>query len=91
MVSVCHHLLHLPCVCSKCFVVGADNVGSTQMHEIRAAIRPKASLLMGKNTMLRKAMKGHMENIPGLEKYVEIKTLSCVDPCRTYLGCNFKL
>jgi len=53
---------------SKCFVVGADNVGSTQMHEIRAAIRPKASLLMGKNTMMRKAIRGQKEVMPSIQK-----------------------
>jgi len=53
---------------SKCFVVGADNVGSTQMHEIRAAIRPKAQLLMGKNTMMRKAIRGQKDNMPSIQK-----------------------
>jgi len=57
---------------SKCFIVGADNVGSQQMHEIRAALRGRAVLLMGKNTMMRKAMKGHLENIPGLEKILPL-------------------
>lgn len=57
---------------SKCFVVGADNVGSTQMQEIRAALRGKATLLMGKNTMMRKAMRGHIDNIPGLEKLLPL-------------------
>uniref|UniRef100_A0A2P2HX05 60S acidic ribosomal protein P0 n=1 Tax=Hirondellea gigas TaxID=1518452 RepID=A0A2P2HX05_9CRUS len=57
---------------SKCFVVGADNVGSTQMQEIRAALRGKATLLMGKNTMMRKAMRGHVDNIPGLEKLLPL-------------------
>jgi len=52
---------------SKCFVVGADNVGSTQMHEIRAAIRGKAVLIMGKNTLMRKAIREHVSNIPALE------------------------
>jgi len=57
---------------SKCFIVGADNVGSQQMHEIRAALRGRATLLMGKNTMMRKAMKGHIENIPGLERILPL-------------------
>jgi len=57
---------------NKCFVVGADNVGSTQMQEIRAALRGKATLLMGKNTMMRKAMRGHMDNIPGLERLLPL-------------------
>jgi len=53
---------------SKCFVVGADNVGSSQMHEIRASIRPKATLLMGKNTMMRKAIRGQKEIMPSIQK-----------------------
>jgi len=53
---------------SKCFVVGADHVGSSQMHEIRAAIRPRAALLMGKNTMMRKAIRGQKEVMPSIQK-----------------------
>lgn len=52
----------------KCFVVGADNVGSKQMQQIRASLRGMAVVLMGKNTMMRKAMRGHLENNPALEK-----------------------
>jgi len=49
------------------FIVGADNVGSTQMMKIRHALRGKAVLLMGKNTMIRKAIRGHIENNKNLE------------------------
>lgn len=52
----------------KCFIVNADNVGSKQMQQIRAALRTKAIVLMGKNTMMRKAIRGHIENNPSLEK-----------------------
>nr|XP_061788265.1 large ribosomal subunit protein uL10 [Nerophis lumbriciformis]XP_061788266.1 large ribosomal subunit protein uL10 [Nerophis lumbriciformis] len=52
----------------KCFVVGADNVGSKQMQTIRCSLRGKAVVLMGKNTMMRKAIRGHLENNPALEK-----------------------
>lgn len=52
----------------KCFIVNADNVGSKQMQQIRQALREKAVVLMGKNTMMRKAIKGHLDNNPGLEK-----------------------
>lgn len=52
----------------KCFVVGVDNVGSKQMQQIRVALRGTGVLLMGKNTMMRKAIKGHLENNPNLEK-----------------------
>jgi len=53
---------------SRCFIVGADNVGSKQMQEIRMALRGHAEVLMGKNTMMRKAIRGHLENNPALEK-----------------------
>jgi len=52
----------------KCFIVQADNVGSKQMQQIRIALRGKGELLMGKNTMMRKAIRGHLESNPMLEK-----------------------
>uniref|UniRef100_A0A8C4NCL9 60S acidic ribosomal protein P0 n=1 Tax=Eptatretus burgeri TaxID=7764 RepID=A0A8C4NCL9_EPTBU len=52
----------------RCFIVGADNVGSKQMQQIRMSLRGKAVVLMGKNTMMRKAIRGHLESIPTLEK-----------------------
>jgi len=52
----------------KCFIVGVDNVGSKQMQQIRQSLRDIAVLLMGKNTMIRKAIQGHLENNPALEK-----------------------
>lgn len=51
----------------KIFIVGADNVGSFQMAKIRHVLRGKAVLLMGKNTMIRKAIRGHLENNKKLE------------------------
>lgn len=52
----------------KCFLVGVDNVGSKQMQHIRIALRGQAVVLMGKNTMMRKAIRGHLENNPSLER-----------------------
>jgi len=52
----------------KCFIVGVDNVGSKQMQQIRQSMRSDAVLLMGKNTMIRKAIRSHLENNPALEK-----------------------
>jgi ribosomal protein L10 len=34
------------------------------------SLRGKAVVLMGKNTMMRKAIRGHLENNPALEKSV---------------------
>lgn len=52
----------------RLFIVGVDNVGSKQMQQIRASLRGTAEVLMGKNTMIRKAIRGHLENNPSLEK-----------------------
>jgi len=51
----------------KILLVGADNVGSSHMQKIRMALRGQAVLLMGKNTMIRKAIRGHIGNNPALE------------------------
>ncbi|CAD5213251.1 unnamed protein product [Bursaphelenchus xylophilus] len=51
-----------------CLLVGVDNVGSKQMQEIRAALRGHAEIVMGKNTMIRKAIRGHLSENPKLEK-----------------------
>jgi len=45
----------------KMLIVEADNVGSAQMQKIRMAIRKEGVVLMGKNTMIRKAIRGHIE------------------------------
>jgi len=42
---------------TKALIVNADNVGSTHMQNIRIALRGKAVLLMGKNTLIRKALR----------------------------------
>jgi len=52
----------------KCFLVGVDNVGSKQMQEIRQAMRGHGEILMGKNTMIRKAIRGYLQENPSLEK-----------------------
>jgi len=50
------------------FVVNVDNVGSNQMHQIRVALRGQATVLMGKNTMVRRALKVLMPDNPQYEK-----------------------
>jgi len=59
---------------NKAFVVSVDNVGSSHMQSIRKSLRGKATLLMGKNTLMRKSMreysqKGHPE-IEALVPYI---------------------
>jgi len=51
-------------------IVTADNVGSSQMQQIRRGLRGKAVLLMGKNTMIRKAMRSRLGKNPELEALI---------------------
>jgi len=44
-----------------------DNVGSHQMQKVRISLRGKAVVLMGKNTICRKAIREHMVENPSLE------------------------
>jgi len=46
------------------FIVTVDNVSSQQMHEIRQSLRGEAVVLMGKNTMVRRAIKGFVSDAP---------------------------
>jgi len=50
------------------FIVNVDNVGSNQMHQIRHTLRRKAVVLMGKNTMVRRALKGLISDNAQYEK-----------------------
>nr|6WOO_r Chain r, uL10 [Saccharomyces cerevisiae] len=50
------------------FVVGVDNVSSQQMHEVRKELRGRAVVLMGKNTMVRRAIRGFLSDLPDFEK-----------------------
>ncbi len=50
----------------KLFIVGADNVGSNQMQKIRISLRGQAEILMGKNTMMKKVIRGLLESNPDL-------------------------
>jgi len=49
--------------CGNALLVHVDHVGSKQMQDIRMALRGHATVLMGKNTMIRKALSlGHEKN-----------------------------
>jgi large subunit ribosomal protein LP0 len=57
---------------NKAFIIHCDNVGSKQISEIRMALRgekpgdaDKATMLMGKNTMIRKAFSMFLEKNEG--------------------------
>jgi len=48
-------------------IIGVDNVGSNQLQKIRIALRGKAVVIMGKNTMMRKLIRDNLEKNPKLE------------------------
>jgi len=50
-------------------LVEADFVGSHQMQQVRISLRdkPKAEILMGKNTMVRQVIRALREELPGLQ------------------------
>lgn len=50
------------------FIVNVDNVGSNQMHQIRVALRGKGVVLMGKNTMVRRAIRTILTERPEFER-----------------------
>jgi len=50
------------------FIVTVDNVSSQQMHEIRQSLRGESVVLMGKNTMVRRAIKGFISEFPEYER-----------------------
>jgi large subunit ribosomal protein LP0 len=49
----------------RCFVVNADNVGSFQMQQVRIALRGRAHVIFGKNTMMRKVLNDFLSTNPG--------------------------
>lgn len=53
-------------------VCNVDNVGSNQMHQIRASLRKQAIVLMGKNTMIRKAVRSRVAENPALERLLPL-------------------
>ena len=50
------------------FIVTVDNVSSQQMHEIRQSLRGEAVVLMGKNTMVRRALRLFVSETPEYER-----------------------
>jgi len=57
----------------KILIVLCDNIGSSHMQRIRQSLRGQAVLLMGKNTMMRRAIRLHLEEYPeweGLLPYI---------------------
>ena len=57
-----------PLALASIFVVNVDNVGSNQMHQIRQSLRGKGVVLMGKNTMARRALRMLISDKPEYER-----------------------
>lgn len=82
----------------KILIIEANHVGSRQMQQIRIALRGTAEILMGKNTMVRKALSLYMEehedaNVESLLKCVRgnIGFIFCkgdVDAVRKVIDAN---
>jgi len=45
-------------------IINIDFVGSSQMQKLRISLRGRASVLMGKNTIMRKIVRQHAEKKP---------------------------
>jgi large subunit ribosomal protein LP0 len=54
------------------FVCNVDNVSSNQMHQIRKSLRGEAVVLMGKNTMVRRALRDKLDSNPSFEKLLDV-------------------
>jgi len=52
---------------NRILIVLCDNIGSAHMQRIRRELRGKAILLMGKNTMIRKVIRTHLDSNPHWE------------------------
>lgn len=56
---------------TRAFIVIADNVGSKQMMDIRAGLRGESTVLMGKNTLIRRCLRMYVEET-GNEQWLPI-------------------
>ena len=61
----------------KVIAVNVDNVTSSQLHQIRAAMRGRAILCMGKNTLIRKAVREIIEELPQYEALLPLIRGNC--------------
>jgi len=56
----------------RAVLVTVDNIGSSHMQRIRLALRGKAVLLLGKNTLMRKAIKDQLIKHPEWEGLLQV-------------------
>ncbi|SCM21265.1 60S acidic ribosomal protein P0, putative [Plasmodium chabaudi chabaudi] len=61
---------------NKILIVHVDNVGSDQMASVRQSLRGKATILMGKNTRIRTALKKNLQAVPQIEKLLPLVKLN---------------
>jgi len=52
-------------------VIGVDNVGSNMLQKVRLALRGRAVILMGKNTMIRKIVREKAEQDPSFSPLMD--------------------
>jgi len=57
---------------SKFLLVNADNVTSKQFAQIRQNTRGRATIVMGKNTMMKKVIRGLLDEFPAYEKVLPL-------------------
>jgi len=57
---------------SKGFIVCSDHVGSNQLQQIRTAVRSHSTIVFGKNSLIRKAIRALIPTNPNLEKLLPI-------------------
>jgi large subunit ribosomal protein LP0 len=57
---------------SKWLLVNADNVSSLQFAKIRQQLRGQAVIVMGKNTMMKKVIRGLLEDYPDYERVLPL-------------------
>lgn len=65
----------------------ADNVGSNQLAKIRFALRGSATVLMGKNTMIRKIISLYIKDNPG-HPLEMVRHLSSHPSLLIFVGCG---
>eukprot|EP00744_Colponema_vietnamica_P000099 GILI01000191.1.p1 GENE.GILI01000191.1~~GILI01000191.1.p1 ORF type:complete len:512 (-),score=222.25 GILI01000191.1:142-1677(-) len=58
--------------CDTILIVHADHVGSNQMQQVRKALRGLATIIMGKNTMMRKCIRALVNEKPQLDKLLPL-------------------
>lgn len=69
-------LTHLVKTHPKILIVSVDHVGSKQMATVRHSLRGLATILMGKNTMIRTALHKNFEDSPEIEKIAQCMKLN---------------